>query len=122
MGTWGAGNFDNDTAADHVSQVVSRLVQEITEAIEDPSSLEPDEYGGTMVPCNVELLTLIVKQGWTGAELNAVTISNVRAWKSTYMGVWEQSIDELDPKAAWKIERRQVLELTFDALIQIAES
>lgn len=122
MGTWGAGNFDNDTAADHVSQMVSRLVQEITEAIEDPSSLEPDEYGGTMVPCNVELLTLIAKQGWTGAELNAVAVSNVRVWKSVYMGVWEQSIDELDPKALWKIERRQVLEQTFDALIQIAES
>ena len=118
MGTWGAGNFDNDTAADHVSMLVDRLVREITEAIEEPTSLEPDEYGGTLVPCNVELLTLILRQGWAGAGLSSTATAAVHIWKSTYMAVWEASIDELQPKAAWKVERRQVLEQTFDALLQ----
>lgn len=54
MGTWGTGNFDDDTAADHLSILVSRLVREVTDAMAgDPVALEADEYWGVAVPCNL---------------------------------------------------------------------
>jgi hypothetical protein len=31
MGSWGAGNFDEDTAADHLSIITGQLVEDIRE-------------------------------------------------------------------------------------------
>ncbi|MBL8717245.1 MAG: hypothetical protein JNL79_14760 [Myxococcales bacterium] len=43
--------------ADHLSILTARLVEEIEAAMAgDPVALEPDEYAGVAVPCNVELL------------------------------------------------------------------
>ncbi len=120
MGVWGAGNFDNDTAADHVSLITSRLFDEIQEAMDDPSELEPDEYWGAAVPCNIQLLVLIAKQGFVGCRIpdpeTAVT------WKRVYMKVWERNIDNLQPHAEHKARRREVLQETFDELCAIAGS
>lgn len=59
----GAGNFDDDSAADHLSIVTGKLVEEIETAMADPETIEPDEYWGVAVPCNLELLHLIAKRG-----------------------------------------------------------
>jgi hypothetical protein len=56
MGTWGHGNFDDDTAADHLSDLTGKLLGDIQKAMEgDPVEIEPDEYWGVAVPCNLEL-------------------------------------------------------------------
>lgn len=114
MGTWGAGNFDSDTAADHVSGLSARLRDEIAAAMAgDPVELEPDEYWGTAVPCNVEILAMLAEQRWVGVDVP--DLATVTAWKATYLGVW-RAIDELGPSAAWKKERRAVIAATFDRL------
>jgi hypothetical protein len=117
MGTWGPGNFDDDTAADHLSIVTARLVDEITTAMAGaPGDIEPDEYGGSSVPCNVELLALIAEQHWTGATLPEP--ATVQSWKETYLSTWDGYIDQLQPKAAWKRQRRGVLVKTFERLLR----
>ncbi len=120
MGTWSHGNFDNDTAADHLGDLTGRLISEIEEAMSDPESLEPDEYWGNAVPVNLEILSLLAAQGWVGIELPEPEI--VRGWKERFMTVWEGSIDDLAPKPDYKENRRLALHKTFDDLIARAES
>ncbi|MFJ7492370.1 DUF4259 domain-containing protein [Streptomyces sp. NPDC097727] len=115
MGTWGSGNFDDDTAADHLSGITGRLVSEIEEAMAgDPVGLEPDDYWGVAVPCNVELLCLIAEQHYVGATVPAAAVAE--RWKRTFMDVWERAIDGLEPEPEYKERRRAELIRTFDRL------
>ncbi|WP_405713172.1 DUF4259 domain-containing protein [Streptomyces sp. NBC_00046] len=120
MGTWGSGNFDSDAAADHLLGITGRLVSEIEEAMAgDPVGLEPDEYDGVAVPCNVELLCLIAEQGHVGASVPEPAV--VAEWKKTFMDVWERTIDGLEPKQGYKEDRRAELIRTFDRLVALGE-
>ncbi|MEU4094613.1 DUF4259 domain-containing protein [Streptomyces sp. NPDC026673] len=120
MGGWGSGNFDEDTAADHLSLHTGRLVREVTEAMAGaPEALEPDEYWGVAVPCNVELLHLIAAQGWAGTVLPGA--ATVREWKAAYLAVWDGAVDGLAPSAEYRVERREVIARTFDRLAELAE-
>ncbi len=118
MGTWGPGNFDSDTAADHLSVLADKLVTDIETAMSgEPTGLEPDEWDGTTVPCNVELLTLLAKQRWVGVTLPAP--ATVAAWGTRFVEVWDGSIDGLTPKPEWKLARREVLVRTFAELEEL---
>ncbi|GGS16706.1 DUF4259 domain-containing protein [Streptomyces griseoviridis] len=118
MGTWGSGNFESDTALDHLSLVTDRLVTDITDAMTgDPVALEPDEYWGVAVPCNVELLHTLAQAGRTTGLPAPETIES---WKRTFMAIWERAIDELEPSPAHKEQRRAVLHRTFDDLTEDA--
>ncbi|MFF0225801.1 DUF4259 domain-containing protein [Streptomyces sp. NPDC004629] len=115
MGDWGTGNFENDTAADHLSILTDRLITEVADAMAgDPVGIEPDEYWGVAVPANLELLSLLARQGYVGASLPEADV--VEGWKKTYMAVWEGYIDELEVSSGYKDERRAVLIRTFDEL------
>ncbi|WP_436530809.1 DUF4259 domain-containing protein [Actinoplanes sp. HUAS TT8] len=118
MGTWGSGNFDDDSAADHLSVLTARLVREVEEAMAgDPVELEPDEYWGVAVPCNLEILHLLASRPWAGVVLPEA--GTVEGWKRTFMAVWEASIDGLEPGPEHKVRRREVLERTFDQLAEV---
>ncbi|WP_429516181.1 DUF4259 domain-containing protein [Rhodococcus sp. BE178] len=119
MGTWGSGNFDDDTAADHLSDMTGRLVDEVTKAMSgDPVEIEPDEYWGVAVPCNLELLHLIAQQHYVGVTLpDAETIVG---WRDRFLAVWDGAIDGLEPAPDYKERRREVLVRTFDQLAEVA--
>ncbi|BCJ75626.1 hypothetical protein CS0771_51700 [Catellatospora sp. IY07-71] len=119
MGTWGSGNFESDTALDHLSIVVDRLVAEVAEAMAgDPVDLEPDEYWGVAVPCNLELLHVLVQAGYAASALPQAGV--IEEWKKAFLAVWERTIDGLEPSPAFKEERRSVLNRTFDQLADVA--
>lgn len=119
MGTWGSGNFDSDTAADHLSELTGRLLDEVERAMSgDRVELEPDEHWGVAVPCNLELLHLIASRHYVGAGLPAA--ATIEGWKADFMAVWERSIDGLEPAPGHKEERRAVLLRTFDGLAALA--
>ena len=121
MGTWGSGNFDSDTAADHVSAITGRLVSGIEEAMAgDPTGLEPDEYAGVAVPCDIDLLCLIAEQRYVGAVVPEPAVAE--AWKRTFMDVWERTIDDLEPTEGHKEARRAELNRTFDRLVGLARA
>ncbi|MFI1422938.1 DUF4259 domain-containing protein [Streptomyces sp. NPDC020731] len=118
VGDWGTGNFENDTAADHLSMLTDRLITEVADAMAgDPVGIEPDEYWGVAVPANLELLSLLARQGYVGVSLPEVEV--VEGWKRTYMAVWEGCMDELEASSDYKNERRAVLIRTFDALAEL---
>ncbi|GIG56930.1 hypothetical protein Lfu02_13020 [Longispora fulva] len=115
MGTWGSGNFDSDTAADHLAELTDRLLDEVVAAMAgDPVELEPDEYWGVAVPCNLELLCLLARQGHVGVALPAP--ETVAEWKTTFLAIWDATIDGLEPKPDYRVARRAVLVETFDRL------
>lgn len=119
MGTWGSGNFESDTALDHRSVVVDRLVTEVAEAMAgDPVELEPDEYWGVAVPCNLELLHVLAQAGYAGGDLPEAEV--IEEWKKTFMAVWERTIDGLEPSPIFTEERRSALNRTFDQLADAA--
>jgi hypothetical protein len=87
----------------------------------NPSDLEPDEYWGCAVPCNVEILSLFRSKKWCGATVPDPSV--VEGWKTTYMKVWDGYIDQLapDPKGSdYRRRRRAVLVKTFDELLEHA--
>ncbi|MFB7470667.1 DUF4259 domain-containing protein [Kitasatospora sp. NPDC056184] len=117
MGTWGSGNFESDTALDHLSIVIDRLVTEVAQAMAgDPVELEPDEYWGVAVPCNLELLYTLVQSGHSAHHLPEAHV--ITQWKAAFMAVWERTIDGLEPVPGFKEERRSVLNRTFDQLAE----
>lgn len=97
------------------------LIEDVTqEMAKEPSNIEPDEYWGVAVPCNLELLCLLAKQKWVGVELpEAETIAK---WKATYLAVWDAKIDGLVPKPDYETKRRAVLVATFDDLEALARA
>ncbi|WP_307167505.1 DUF4259 domain-containing protein [Streptomyces rishiriensis] len=118
MGDWGTGNFDNDTAADHLSILTDRLITEVADAMSgDPVGIEPDEYWGVAVPANLELLALMARQSYVGASLPEAEV--VEGWKKTYLAVWEGYIDELEVSPDYQDDRRAVLIRTFDELARL---
>ncbi|MEV6522178.1 DUF4259 domain-containing protein [Longispora sp. NPDC051575] len=119
MGTWGSGNFDSDTAADHLSELAGRLLDEVEAAMAgDPVGLEPDEYWGVAVPCNLELLRVLAEQGYVGVTLPEP--EKITGWRDTFVAVWDATIDGLEPKPDYRTERRRVLVDTFDRLAALA--
>ena len=119
MGTWGSGNFENDTAADFLSELTDEWIEAINEAMGSPEGLEPDEYTGVTVPCLVEILVTIAQKGFTGSQLPEPEVA--QEWKKTYLEVWDGYIDELEPEEDYKIKRRECLSETFDSLIRLAK-
>ena len=59
MGTWGPGNFENDAAADHLIDLCRPLLTEIGKAMEEPSSLVPDEDDAGIVMANLEIIACL---------------------------------------------------------------
>jgi hypothetical protein len=115
MGTWGTGNFSSDTAADFLGELTGRAISEIAETMAaDPVVLEPDEYWGVVVPCLVELLCLVGEQKHVGVRLPGA--DTVAGWKAHFLGVYDATIDGLDPEPGFKEARRRVLADTFDRL------
>ncbi|MET8359810.1 DUF4259 domain-containing protein [Micromonospora sp. NPDC005171] len=121
MGGWGSGNFDSDTAADHLGILTDRLITEVAEAMSgDPVKIEPDEYWGVAVPCNLELLHLIAQQNYIGVDLP--DLDTIADWKTKFLTVWEAAIDDLEPTPDHKEQRRAQLVRTFDQLAELAKA
>ena len=83
-----------------------------------PAELEPDEYWGCAVPCNIEILCLFARQDWCGATLPPPDIA--RQWKATCLEVWERCAPAFYAEDFIGL-RRQVLVRTIDELVGLAE-
>lgn len=113
MGTWDAGIFDNDCAMDHVCAFTGKMIEEIDEAVANPSELECDEYWGDAMRAHIEMLLLLQRDahGLLPEPEKAIL------WRDTYMNIWDGYIDKLQPKPDYKIKRRAILVSLFDRLI-----
>lgn len=114
MGTWGGGNFENDGALDYLDGVMDGLVAQIEECFETEDGADLDGEGESELVPTVEILSVL--HDHFGGKLPEV--STVEAWKNKYLEIFDDQIDALEPGGDYKKKRRQVIETTFDRLIE----
>ncbi len=116
MGTWGVGNFENDSALDYVDELAHTLAVKIDECLADEECSPIDEMGEAVIVPTVAILSTLHEHCHAPPPKPAI----VSAWKVGYLAIYDEQIDDLEPKAGYKEERRQVIVDTFDKLLQQA--
>lgn len=114
MGTWGAGNFHEDSALDWLGlEVQGPLVATIERELRDH-----DEANGALIMAAVEVLAMICEN----TPVLPPDPRKVEDWRRRYMATWGKYIDELDPKPGFKEERLRVIDATFNRLATVAHA
>ena len=112
MGVWGTGNLDNDSALDNFHGLVSPLVKQLAEVVENTTLAEADELSDWYMAA-VEVLG-VLSQRFFIANLTSELVINCR---NTMLSQWEDTIDELGPKPAYKTGRLLVMQQSFEKLL-----
>jgi len=119
MGTWGAGVFENDAAADFRSDIdgmdpdeaIGALIEEITNFGDDYDVEEID-----MIVAGVAMLDERLKK----AKKKVPNSLDVAEMKATCLEIFDRDFDQLEPAEGFKDERRKVIVETFDSLAKLA--
>ncbi len=118
MRTHGEDNFANDGARDYRAMLATQLVATIKAVMANPSRLELDEDGESLLMPSVEILALLCER--TGAA--PPKPARVREWAEKYLAVYDDAIDDANPSEEFKTGRRKVIENTFHWLGSLADS
>jgi hypothetical protein len=124
MGTWGAGNFDDDVARDYLVDVIARFEQFIErilagdipeEAMGMDNVLDAGEH--CLLP-TVEIMSALHES--LGSDY-LPRPETVERWAESYPGQVEPLLKKLDPAGyeRWYVpERRPVVVATFERLLR----
>jgi hypothetical protein len=114
MSRSGSSNFDSDAASDYVGDLVQRLVKEVEQALARPTSTEPDEYYGNVLPCIVEIIAALHQLSGTAALPPPEVIAD---WRSKFLAVRNRALGgasaAIDP-------RRRAIRGAFDKLQELS--
>src|ERR1043166_9009468 len=94
LGTWGAGNFDNDRALDYAGEVEEELVSRIEEILADEERCALDEEGEGVLMPTVEMLSVLHEH----CRLGLPERETIQRWKAQYLSVFDEHIDGFDSK------------------------
>jgi len=131
MGTWGHGNFENDTVAEYYCDLCKPLLDQIRNTVADAALMQPDEYDSEVMLANIEILTVLAENiGRTDTEWVGDLVfpfpfpapEEIRTWKTKYLDVWDNHIDQLGPDSNFKEKRRATIGKTFDRFIKISDA
>lgn len=112
MGTWGAGNFDNDSALDYVGDLVYEMQQKVDDILADEDRRARDEEGEGVLMPTIVVMSLLYEH----CTAPAPDLEKVRSWKKRYLAVYDEDMEDYDLTPGFKEERRQVIEETFAKL------
>jgi Domain of unknown function (DUF4259) len=116
MGTWAAGNFDSDGALDFVGDLMNQLTNTISSCFEE-NNADLDEGGESELMPSVAIIKILSEQ--CGAAPPDPSV--IEAWRDQYLKIYDDQIDDLDPDAEYKSERRQNIATTFTGLIELSQ-
>lgn len=116
MGTWAAGNFDNDQALDYMGELMDQLTKTVIGSFEKPAGLE-DGGEAELMPSVAVIKILSEECGAAPPKPN-----EVEDWRSKYLAIYDAEIDGLGAKSDYKIDRRKVIDETFADLIKVANN
>ena len=119
MTAWGPGNFENDDALDFVQEEIHRHVAAIEAIFADSQRFQLDDTGdaeGELMP-RVAILALLLER--CGGVFDPHIGPDVGAWKARYLEMYDDQIDDLQPRGDFKLQRRAVIADTFDTLIRL---
>lgn len=98
MGTWGPGNFENDTAAEHLIVLCKALAQQIMQTAAQPGLMQPDEPDSDIMLANIEILSVLAESigryeaGWVGDMVFPFPFpaaEEIERWKLEFLRVWD---------------------------------
>jgi hypothetical protein len=118
MGTCGEDNFANDGARDYLAMLTTQLVATINSIEANPSRLDLDEDGESMLMPSVEILALLCERAGAVPPKPA----RVRQWAKKYLELYDETIDRSNPSPEYRTGRRKVIENTFHWLESLADS
>lgn len=107
MGSWASGNFDNDSALDFLSDVIKNVDQDIR----PPEDVEDIDMLMGAVAIRKALVELV--------PANPPPREQIEELKDAVLQLYDDEIDSLDPSEETKIERRRVIEKTFDDFLKL---
>lgn len=117
MGAGGSGNFDNDSAFDYIADVVKEHISEVEQLIsfgvDVPFCVEDTD----IVMAAIEVIIALCEKCYAIPP----DLELVRKWKRLTIEVYDNEIDGLGPKPDYKIERRQVINSTFEKLEKLSQ-
>ena len=109
MGTWGSGNFANDSAQNYMNDFEDQLVQQIEDILADEERYALEEEGEGVLMPTVEILSVLHEHRFIGLPER----ETILRWKEQYLAAFDDQIDGFEPKAGYKESRRAVIEATF---------
>jgi hypothetical protein len=118
MGEWTEDNFGNDGARDYLAMMTAKLVATIREVVSDDERIAPDEDGESLLMPSVEILAILCERCGAAPPRPAT----VKQWREKYLAAFDTGIARLKPTAAFKTDRRKVIENTFRWLESLSES
>ncbi len=118
MGIWDEGVFDNDGASDYVADLVEQMEARIEQILADDDRSMLDEEGDSVLVPTVELICIIC----THVNTPTPRLEVVRHWQEKYLGIYDDQIDNFEPQSEYKLNRRIVIEDTFQRLALLAQS
>ena len=110
MGAWDAGNFDNDSTLDVISDyaLLARKEMHAPDTVEDIDTLMGSVvvYKALVEHCHA-------------APPERALISDL---KQSVLTIYDKQIDGLAPSPTYKVKRRQVIEKTFDDFLAVLDA
>lgn len=120
MGTWGAGNFDSDDSREFLDETIEKFHKTIEDCLQ-PENFEVfflEHFGEPMLMPTVDMIVTLCEHYHSSPRLE---VEKVNYWKELYLRVYDETVDTFGPKAEWKINRRKVIEDTFNKLEALAK-
>ena len=117
MGTWGPENFANDGACDYRDSLSQGLIETIEKCFNDEDASSLDGGGEAELMPSVAMLVVLCEH--CGAHPPKVKV--VQEWRNRYLQIYDDQIDGLRPDPDYKIERREIIDQTFQGLQEQAQ-
>ena len=112
MGTWAAGPFSNDAALDFVGDVIDRLMQPVHAFLADPQIDDGFDEAFAAIALLNQVMRLTSSRPWHEGQV--VQGGPIR---DAMLRCFDEQIDGLAPKPAFKIEQRAALVSTLDTFL-----
>lgn len=129
MGVWGAGNFQNDAAAEQLVAVCDALTNETDMLIHDDEAIDPGACGSDLIMANLEMLLALARLGRRSSHSYIdetlrpkvlPSVETLRQWQNRYLSAWDANTDSVLGVEGFMDERRRVIATTFDRIIALA--
>jgi hypothetical protein len=110
MGTWGSGNFAGDAALDFVESIAAEVDKEL---------VPPEDFGDIEIIMAAVATRIVLIDHCNASRPDRGEVETLR---DRVLEVYDEEIEGLDPDPEYLIERRRVIEQTFDALLKLIEA
>lgn len=119
MGSWGSGNFDNDSACDYLDSIKFQIIRKIEDGFERVEEGDfADDYEHEIM-ASVDILSLLTEQYY--GHHPRVEAQTVRTWKTQFLSIYDQNSEDDEVTLEFYRQRRKVIENTFNKLEEQAQ-